>query len=321
MKTIQINIFLFFFFFASSAVALTGNGASIDSSFVLETSSGKIYGTLQVPLCKKKMPVVLLISGSGPTDRDGNSSMMKGKNESLKMVAQGLCENGIASLRYDKRGIGKSKAALSNEASIRFDDYVNDAKEWIAFLRKDPRFSSVIVAGHSEGSLIGMIASNGLSDKYISIAGPGEPADEILKTQFEKLPETSKKLIYPMLDTLKRGDTLKKVDASFYALFRPSIQPYMISWFKYDPRIEIKKLIIPVLILQGTNDIQISTEDAKRLSKAAPSAQLVLVEKMNHVLKTVDSSERNVNIATYSQPELPLSPELLKSMTDFILKK
>ena len=136
------------------------------------------------------MPVVLLLSGSGPTDRNGNSPMLPGKNNSLQMLAEGLASNGIASLRYDKRGVGESAKAMMAEADLRFETYVDDAVAWCEQLRKDKRFSAVIIAGHSEGSLIGMLAAKRCNAAgFISIAGAGRAAADILRTQLAgKLP-------------------------------------------------------------------------------------------------------------------------------------
>ena len=291
---------------------------TVAKPIVLKTSTGDIFGTLTTPEKFNKIPVALIIAGSGPTDRDGNNPVMK--NNSLKMLSAELLKNGIATLRYDKRAIGESKAAGGkSEADLRFDDYVNDAKGWIALLKQDKRFSKVIVIGHSEGSLIGMIAAT-TADKYISLEGAGQSAEKVIKIQLSAQPKIVTDLAFPMLDSLKNGDLVKKVDPMLNSLFRPSIQPYLISWFKYDPQIEIKKLTIPVLILQGTNDIQVSVDDAKRLSAANPKAQLVLVENMNHILKII-VGDRQANIKTYSDPALPLADKLVKSIVEFILKK
>jgi pimeloyl-ACP methyl ester carboxylesterase len=285
----------------------------------LETKTGKIFGTLRLPFSTEKIPVALIISGSGPTDRNGNNPSMK--NDALLKLAEGLSEKGIASLRYDKRGIAASRAAMTTETDLRFDDYVEDAKAWIALLKKDPRFSTVTVIGHSEGSLIGMNAVPGLADKFVSLAGAGRPADEILRIQFANLPKASKDLIFPMLDTLKSGKKLTAVDPSFFALFRPSVQPYMISWIRHNPQEEIKKLIIPVLILQGKKDIQVSVEDATLLHNSNPRSELVFLDKMNHILRNVEEEGREANIATYTNSSLPITPELVSTISGFILKK
>lgn len=288
----------------------------VETRMTLVTTSGNIEGVLSTPVKSKGMPVALIIAGSGPTDRDGNNPVMK--NNSLKMLSAGLLERGIATLRYDKRAIGASAAAGKAEAALRFDDYVDDAKGWIELLKKDKRFSMVVVIGHSEGSLIGMIAAKG-ADKFVSIAGAGQPADKLIHEQLMAQPKQVQDLAFPILDSLAAGHPVKNVHPMLFSLFRPSVQPYMISWFRYDPQREIRNLLIPVLIVQGTNDIQVSVEDAKRLATANTRAELVLIEHMNHVFKIVEG-DRQANIKTYSDPNLPIAPELGKRVADFILK-
>ncbi|MEJ6979569.1 alpha/beta hydrolase [Pedobacter sp. P351] len=288
----------------------------IETQIVLKTKSGDIFGTLITPKKISNISVALIIAGSGPTDRDCNNPMMK--CDAYKKLAYGLAKNNIASLRYDKRGIAESKAAGKKEADLRFDDYVDDAKGWIQLLKQDKRFSKVIVIGHSEGSLIGMIAST-RADKFISIAGAGQSADKTIKEQLSSQPKEVQDLSYPILDSLVKGKTVDNVNPMLNSLFRTSVQPYMISWLKYDPQIEIQKLSIPILIVQGTNDIQVTVEDGKRLSRANPKSQLVLIDKMNHIFRTVDG-DKKANIATYNNSELPLANELVKNITDFVLK-
>jgi uncharacterized protein len=283
---------------------------------VLETKTGKIRGTILNPETRSIVPVVLIISGSGPTDRDGNNTMMK--NNSLKMLAEELLKNNIATVRYDKRGIAESKDAGTEEKDMRFDDLVSDATEWIKLLKADTRFSKVIVVGHSEGSLLGMIASkNAGADAFISIAGAGQSADAILKEQLKSQPESVTNTCYPIIDSLKKGKTVDGVPQMLYSLFRPSVQPYMISWFKYDPRVELKKLTSPILILQGTTDIQVSKEDAQSLFNANNKSEYHLIKGMNHILKEVEE-DRQKNIATYSNPDLPIKPELVTDVVNFI---
>jgi pimeloyl-ACP methyl ester carboxylesterase len=313
-----ISLFLLTLFASLNIVASNNSDTTtVETKITLKTATGDIFGTLTTPEKFNKIPVALIIAGSGPTDRDGNNSGLN--NNSLKMLSAELLKKGIATLRYDKRGIAESKAAMgTGEASLRFDDYVNDAKGWIQLLKQDKRFSKVIVIGHSEGSLIGMIAATS-ADQYVSIAGPGQSADKILKIQLGTQPKIVTDVAFPILDSLKNGFLVKKVDPMLISLFRPSVQPYLISWFKYDPQVEIKKLSIPVLILQGTNDIQVSVDDAKLLAMANPKSHMVLIDKMNHVFKIVDG-DRQANIKTYSDPTLPISVDLAKNITDFILK-
>ncbi|HEX3069302.1 MAG TPA: alpha/beta fold hydrolase [Thermoanaerobaculia bacterium] len=281
-----------------------------------------IHSTLLLPKdTTHVMPVVLLISGSGPTDRDGNSPMLSGKNNSLKMLAEGLAMNGIASLRYDKRGVGESAKAMVSEADLRFETYIDDAAAFCEQLRGDKRFSSVIIAGHSEGSLLGMVAAKKCNASgFISIAGAGRPAADILRTQLAgKLPPALATQSDAILKDLEAGKTTEKPPAELFALYRPSVQPYMISWFRYDPAKSIAALTVPVLIIQGTTDIQVSVDDAKRLAAANPRAKLLIVEGMNHVLKSV-SSDKTKQAASYSDPTLMLAPDLLVNIVDFVRK-
>jgi uncharacterized protein len=287
-------------------------------SVSLETPTGKIYGTLSVPATDAPAAIVLIIAGSGPTDRDGNQPGM-GSNM-LKLLSEELLEKGVASLRYDKRGIGESQEAGGDESALRFDHYVADAEAWIVLLTEDERFSKVIVAGHSEGSLIGMTASSGSDgvDGFISIAGAGRPADELLKEQLSTQPPMVQEIVFPMIDQLKAGDTIADVSPMLYALFRPSVQPYMISWLQYDPAVEITKLKVPVLILQGTTDIQVKENDAELLAVAKPDARLVVIENMNHVLKLCESTEITEQMKTYSDPDLGLHKALIEAVIFFI---
>lgn len=276
----------------------------------------EIKGTVLLPKkIKGKIPIVIIIAGSGPTDRDGNSPTMK--NNSLKTMAEELCLNGTASFRYDKRMIAKSIDTTIKEIDLRFETYINDAVEIVNYIKKDQRFSSVIIAGHSEGSLIGMIAAQQTKpDKYISLAGVGVSADEILKKQL-----VNKKLIkdeaFTVIDSLKKGIQVDSLSDNLQAIFRPSVQPYLISWFKYNPQTEIAKLKIPILIVQGTTDIQVDSTNAELLHKASLGSELHIIKEMNHVLKQC-SDNYTENLKTYFTPEIPLNSELIGILVKFI---
>lgn len=295
--------------------------AQKDSLFVSEeVALGPIKGTLTSPVNpSKKLPLVILIAGSGPTDRDGNNPMMK--NNSLKMVAEALSAKGIAVLRYDKRLIAKSQVPDLKEADLRFDTYINDVSDWIAKMKAEKKYAKIIIAGHSEGSLIGMVAAHlSQANAFISIAGAGDPADQILKKQLSAQPKMVQDLCFPIIDSLKAGKTVSNVSPMLNSLFRASVQPYLISWFKYNPATEIAKLKVPTLIIQGTNDIQISTDDANTLYAKSQKGQLLVIENMNHVLKIVQG-DKAANIQSYSNPSLPLSTQLVDGIVQFVQKQ
>jgi alpha/beta superfamily hydrolase len=290
-----------------------------EKSVLLKTPTGDIEGTLQIPALNPSKTVALIIAGSGPTDRDGNNPQMK--NNSLKMLAAELNKNGIATLRYDKRGIANSRSAGLKESDLRFDHYVNDAKGWVAWLKQEMKFSNIVVIGHSEGSLIGMIAAQDKNvNKFVSVAGAGQAADKIIREQLKNQPPSLTIQVNSILDEMVKGKTVENTPSQLASIFRQSVQPYMISWIKYDPQKEIAKLRIPVLIVQGTTDIQISLDDANRLAKALPKAKLVVIEGMNHILKAAPA-DRQLNILTYTQPDLPLKKEFTDKIIPFLLSK
>jgi pimeloyl-ACP methyl ester carboxylesterase len=305
-----------------ASAAAAQQPASPAASIAAVPPDTSIHSTLLLPKdMSKPMPVVLFISGSGPTDRNGNSRMLPGPNNSLKMLAEGLAMNGIASLRYDKRGVGESANAIGAEADLRFDTYIEDAVAFCEQLRADKRFSSVVIAGHSEGSLLGMVAAKRCNASgFISIAGAGRPAADILRAQLAgKLPAALATQSDAILKDLEAGKTTEKPPSELFAIYRPSVQPYMISWFRYDPAKSIAALSVPVLIVQGTTDIQVAVDDAKRLGAASPKAKLLIVEGMNHVLKSV-SPDKEKQAASYSDPSLMLAPDLLVNIVDFVRK-
>lgn len=289
---------------------------SQEEEITLKTKTGDIKGSLLVPSNSEKVSVVLIISGSGPTDRNGNNPNMT--NNSLMMLANELKKNGIASLRFDKRGIGESTSSGMQESDLRFENYVNDVKGWVDLLKESNKFSKIIVLGHSEGSLIGMIASQKAEvEKFISVAGAGNSAGDIIREQLKAQPAFVLNQSLPIIEKLENGEREENVPQMLYALFRPSVQPYMISWFKYDPQIEIAKLNKPVLIVQGTTDIQVSVLDADKLASANNKAQKQIIEGMNHILKEAEM-DRLKNIQTYSMPDLPLKKPLIEIIVKFI---
>ena len=288
---------------------------------ILETPTGTICGTLLEPEhMTKPVPVVLLLAGSGPTDRDGNQ-LPRLHIDNHRLIAEALQEHGIASVRFDKRGVAASVAAGRTESELRFEHYVDDAVRWIDLLSQNDKFSKIIVLGHSEGSLIGMLAciQSEKADGFISLAGPGRPIDEILREQMARQPQSVRDAFFPILDELKQGKTVENVPAALLPLARPSVQPYMISWMKYDPRAEIQKLAIPVLIVQGTTDIQVSVADAENLAEANPKAKKVIIRNMDHTLKVNSTTWAIFQQRSYVDPRRPLHAELVPAIVEFIV--
>jgi alpha-beta hydrolase superfamily lysophospholipase len=289
-----------------------------EEAIELETPTGVIKGTLTLPPAASKVPVVLVVAGSGPTDRDGNTPLAAGRNDSLKLLAAALRDMGVASVRYDKRGVAASSPAGRAESDLRFEDYVQDAAAWTTKLAQDARFTGVAVLGHSEGSLIGLLASRrSPAAAFISVAGPAEKAAAVLRRQLlGRLPPDLSARSEEILRALEAGGTAGDVPAPLLALYRPSVQPYLVSWFRYSPADEIAMLRVPCLLVQGGTDIQVGVADAQALHAANPACTLKLIAGMNHVMKTVPPDMPR-QIASYGDPALPLDAELRQALAEY----
>lgn len=290
--------------------------AASEETIKLETKAGTLAGTLALPRAAKP-PVVLLVAGSGPTDRDGNSPFAK--NDGLKLLSAALNDAGFATVRYDKRGIGESARAATSEAELRIDHYMDDAAAWVEMLARDARFSGVAVIGHSEGSLIGMVAArNGPAKAFVSLAGAGDAAQTMLRRQIKgRLPPDLEKANERIVSALESGRTDADVPPALSSLYRPTVQPYLISWFKYDPAKEIAKLAIACLVVQGDTDIQVGTSDADALQAGNPRCEKRVIAGMNHVLKSVPA-DPSKQAASYRDPSLPLADDLAETVIAFL---
>lgn len=307
--------------FIPLTLSLLGSQALKGSEIQLKTPTGILYGTELITKSDEPQPVVLIIAGSGPTDRNGNSTLIPRQNNSLKLLAEGLANHGIASIRYDKRGIGKSASAAPKEADLLFETYVQDAALWIQKLKADARFSSITIMGHSEGSLVGILAAQRTgANAFISVAAPARNASQVLREQLRsQLPTVLWQESERILAALEQGKQAASVSPELNELFRASVQPYLISWFRYTPAQEIKRLTMPVLIVQGTTDIQVPVSEAQALKMAKPDAELKIIEGMNHVLKAVPPDPKQ-QIASYSEPRLLIVPELVEVIYQFIAR-
>ncbi|MDI2587470.1 alpha/beta hydrolase [Psychrobacillus sp. NEAU-3TGS] len=285
----------------------------------VQVEGGMMSGQLEVPAGQGPFPLMVIIAGSGPTDRNGNSIALPGKNNSLKMLAEDLAKEGVATIRYDKRGVGKNASLASKEEDLRFDHFIDDAAAWVQFAKNDARFSKIGIIGHSEGSLIGMVASQKADvDAFISIAGAGRPIDKVLLEQLQaQLPANLLQESTKTLEKLKQGEQVKTVSPELQSVFRSSVQPYMISWLQYDPTEQLQKLNKPILLVNGTLDIQVPVKDAELLHEAKKGSDLLIVDKMNHVLKEAPADLEG-NIATYSNPDLPLAKGLIDGIVKFL---
>ena len=309
---------------------LYGSSASAAPAFVeaeLEAAgpAGAIKGTMLAPEGRKGA-VILIIPGSGPTNRDGNSPLGV-KASTYKLLAEGLAAKGIATVRIDKRGMFGSAGAIADANAVTIDDYAADVQAWVKVIRAKTGASCVWLLGHSEGGLVALASTRSAGDVcgLILIAAAGQPLGEVLRAQLKANPANAPVLGQALaaisaLEAGHRAD-VSAMHPALLPLFSPKIQDFLISMFALDPARLIADWKKPVLIMQGERDIQVSVSDAERLKKAAPNANLVLLPDTNHVLKTVTSPNRVANMAAYADPNLPLAPGVIEGIARFVAAK
>lgn len=289
-----------------------------ETQMSIKIDSANIKGTLLMPDSMNNYPLVIIVAGSGPTDRDGNNPL--GVNaQTYKLLSESMLKKGIASFRYDKRGIAESSMSNLKEQDLLFETYINDLVEIVNYFNKDVRFSKIIILGHSEGALIGAAACNiSTPDKFISVAGTEKPADSILFDQLNSQGLYNMTEVAEILSGIKNGKIMPVFDQNLAQIFRPSVQPYMTSWFKYNPVEVYSKINIPVLVLHGTTDIQIPVENANLLDNALPKSNLVILDNMNHILKDAVAGDTTANLETYKNANLPVNEILISEIADFV---
>ncbi|MEO1594709.1 MAG: alpha/beta fold hydrolase [Pseudomonadota bacterium] len=302
---------------AAAALLLAMPAAARDEAVVVDVGDTKLHGTLELPR-RDPIAAAVIISGSGPTDRDGNSAILPGKNNSLRYLAEALANKRVASLRYDKRMIGESANPDIIEADLRFDHFADDAVKLAEFLEARMDLP-VFLIGHSEGGQIALTAAERATFAGVAVlAGPGEhPADLIARQLAQQIPPKLFEDSVRTLDALRAGELVEDPPTQLGVLFRKSVQPYLVSWFQYDPPKQAANIDEPLLLIYGTTDIQVDVSNGEALAAANPDARLVVIEGMNHVLKMVSGTQPE-QMPSYSDPDLPLADGVAEAITDFI---
>lgn len=291
-------------------------GFSQDKAYTEEEVSVSkwIDGTLLSPNNNERPNLAIIIAGSGPTNRNGNQNFLK--NNSLKKLAEGLTNNGIATFRYDKRIV---KQILQNNVSkdIMFDDFVQDAKDVVDYFKANSNYNNIYVIGHSQGSLVGMLAAKDQVDGFISLAGAGNNIGDVIIEQIGKTAPMFSEDTERVVANLKEGKTTTEYPMALGSIFSTDLQPFMINWMSYYPSELITELNMPVLIINGTKDLQVSVNEAELLKKANDKAELVIIENMNHVLFEIEGDDLE-NSKSYNESFREISPMLISSVTKFI---
>lgn len=275
-----------------------------------------VDGTLLVPKTTGKLPLAIIIGGSGPTDRNGNQQMLV--NNSLRFLAEGLYEKKIATFRYDKRIVKQMKQKTVQEKNIRFDDFIDDAIAVLEYFKKDQRFSKIFILGHSQGSLIGMIAAQNGADGFVSIAGVGQEIDDVIIDQLISQAPGLVENARTAFDDLRTNGVALDYSPGLASIFRKDIQPFIFTWMQYNPKEEIVKLNMPVLIINGDNDIQVQVSEAELLKDSKPDAAFKIISNMNHIFKEIEGKNSLENSKSYNIYNLPVMPELIDTISHFI---
>lgn len=271
----------------------------------------------------KGSPVVLIIPGSGPTDRNGNNPM--GVTAApYRLLAEALATKGVSTLRADKRGMFGSKAAIADTNAVTIRDYAGDAHAWADALRKQTGAKCVWLLGHSEGGLIALAAAQQPADicGLILVASPGRKLGAVIREQLNANPANAPLLPQAMaalssLEAGKPADTAGMA-APLLALFDPKVQPFLIDLLAQDPAALAGRTKLPMLIVRGGKDLQVAQADADALRAARADAKFVGPADMNHVLKDVKGDDRASNLATYADPSLSVDPSLVDAIAAFV---
>lgn len=323
MRTIRKRLGAAALLFCAASLPAAAGGAK-EWQVEAQVENGPLSGTLLMPADGAPRAAIVIVPGSGPTDRDGNNPL--GITASyLKMLAEALAADGIASIRIDKRGMFASAGTFPDPNAVTIADYAGDALAWVEVAREKTGAGCAWLVGHSEGGLVALAAAQGAGPPLcglVLVAAPGRPMGVILREQLRANPANAPFLgeALAAIEALERGD---RVDVSglhpaMQAMFAPPVQDFLADAFAHDPAALVARVEIPVLVVQGDADLQVSVGDADALARAQPEARRTIIPGMNHVLKRAPAGDIAANLATYGDPALPLAPGLAEAIADFV---
>ncbi len=295
--------------------------AAATETIDIESPLGRVEGLLEVPEAPSSVPLAIIVSGSGAQDRDGNRPDGSGP-ANLRLLSRGLLDAGIATLRFDDLGVGKNAAALPADVKdLTYDMEIDVVLRWVDALRADARFGPIVVAGHSQGSLTAILVAQQRDVHVVSLEGAGRPLRQVVYAQMKNQVSTSQlEELDAALAKLEAGELPGPLSPALSAVLPEEVQPYMISWAKYDPKAEIAKVTKDVLLVQGGTDAQVHLEDAKLLEEGRPGAELVVIDDMCHPLKKSAATEVTKQAKQYQDPSVPLHPDLVPAIVTFVAK-
>ncbi|HEX2560731.1 alpha/beta hydrolase [Phenylobacterium sp.] len=295
----------------------------LEKSVAATGAGGTLHGAMLTPSDVARPPVVLIVPGSGPTDKDGNNPL-GATAASYRRLAEAMVDQGVASVRIDKRGMFDSAGAAADPNKVTIADYARDVQAWAQALKPVTGARCIWLLGHSEGALVAAAAAAERSDDVcglVLVAAPGRPLGQVLRDQLKANPANAALMAdaLAVIEKLERRQPVdvSRLDPALQRLFSPVVQPFLMDLIAYDPPELLKKYKGPVLVVQGTTDLQITMADAERLAAARPGVKLVKVKGMNHVLKEAPA-DRAGNLATYRDPLKPVAHGAVDAIVDFV---
>ncbi len=300
--------------FFTLSLSICSNAQEKEFNSAIVKVNKYIEGSLVTPYSDVNVPLIILIMDAGAINKDGNDHMSK--NDTFKKLAHELARSGIATYRYNKRLFTMDKFGIK-EHEISLDHFIEDAESIIEYFSRNKNYKKIFVAGHGQGSLVGMIAAKEKANGFISIAGNAMPIDQVIIEQIAKQAPGLDKSAFVAFKELKEKGRAVSYDPALESIFRYNLQPFMKSWIKYNPTEEIAKLSMPILIIHGEKDIQVELFQAEQLTEAAPQAESLLVPNMNHILKEIKGG-RLENHKSYNEPHRKIMPEVITSIVKFV---
>lgn len=286
---------------------LVSFGQIKSEEITIKNDAIELPGTLT--FSEENIPLIIWVHGSGVVDRNGNQPNY------IKQFRDAVNKENISFFSFDKRTANKNNSGYLLDT--KFTDLALDIDVIVNHFKKDKRFTKITLIGHSQGSLIAMLASKNI-DKYISLAGAGETIDKTIVKQIGKNNPTLGEAAQQQFDTLKAKGKIETINPFLISIFAKQNQEFLYEWMQINPTEEIKKITIPTLIINGDKDLQVKIEDAENLKNAKPNAELVIIKNMNHVLKNIEKEEDN--LASYYSANFPLSEKLITTIVEFVKK-
>ncbi|NER19126.1 alpha/beta hydrolase family protein [Spongiivirga citrea] len=298
--------------------AITNAQSIKEEDILLKNNEIELPGTLSYLEETNKQILVIFVHGSGNIDRNGNQTGMSINANYIKQLSDSLVNKGIAFYRYDKRTSNPKNIPIMLKNGIKFNELASDVRVVINHFKDDKRFNKIILVGHSQGSLVSMLAMNDHIDKFISLAGPSETIEDAIVRQVGNQSEELAKVATQHFSELKKTDTILSVNQMLANIFAPQNQAFLKDYNRYNPMVMIKSMTIPILLINGDLDLQVRVKDAELLHESNPDSELVIISKMNHVLKTIEDPAKNQQ--SYFSPDFPLSQKLVNTLVEFIKK-